>query len=76
MSAAPESLCIIAAVFYASAISPALVVRKTMVYGVTIASLLFAFASVEAFLAERLVDWLDVTDHFGPFVTTSSGRAS
>ena len=56
--------CVVAAVFYAGAVSPALVVRRTMVYGVTIALLLFAFATVEAFIAEQLVASLGVTDHF------------
>ena len=56
--------CIAAAVFYAGAISPTLVIRKTLVYGVSVALFLFAFASVEAFVAEHLVDALHVTDHF------------
>ena len=56
--------CIAAAVFYVGAISPSLVIRKTMVYGMTTALLLFIFASVEVFLHHQLVHWLGVTDTF------------
>lgn len=40
------------AAFYARAISPTLVIRKTFVYGVTVALLLFAYATMEAFVGE------------------------
>jgi hypothetical protein len=60
--------CVAAAVFYAGAISPTLVIRKTVVYGVSVALFLFAFASVEAFVAEHLVSALHVTDHFASAV--------
>jgi hypothetical protein len=50
--------------FYAGAISPALVIRKTFVYGATIALLLFTYATVEAFVANLLVDVIGVSDRF------------
>jgi hypothetical protein len=56
--------CFAAAVFYAGAISPALIVRKTLVYAVTVAVLLFVFAAVEIFIVESLVHALHVTDRF------------
>jgi hypothetical protein len=37
-------ICISAAVFYVGAISPALVIRKTVTYGATAALLLFTYA--------------------------------
>ena len=43
------------AVFYAGAISPALVIRKTFVYGVTAALLLFTYATLEAFVVNIVV---------------------
>lgn len=55
-------ICISAAVFYAGAISPALVIRKTFVYGVTVALLLFVYATIEAFIANLLVDVMGVSD--------------
>jgi hypothetical protein len=55
-------VCISAAVFYAGAISPALVIRKTFVYGATVALLLFAYATIEAFVANLLVDVMGVSD--------------
>lgn len=53
---------IAAAVFYVGAISPSLVIRKTVVYGLTSALLLFAFATVEVFLHHQIVHFLHVTD--------------
>ncbi len=48
-------ICFAAAVFYAGAISPALIVRKTLVYAATVALLLFLFAVVEIYVAHKLV---------------------
>ena len=59
-----QVICISAAVFYAGAISPALVIRKTFVYGATIALLLFTYATAEAFVANLLVDVIGVSDRF------------
>jgi hypothetical protein len=56
--------CLSAAVFYAGAMSPSLVIRKTVVYGATTALLLFVFATVEVFLHHQIVHLLDVTDTF------------
>jgi hypothetical protein len=57
-------ICISAAVFYAGAMSPALVVRKTIIYGATAALLLFTYAIVEAFLVNFLVDVTGINDRF------------
>jgi hypothetical protein len=57
-------ICISAAVFYAGAISPALVIRKTFIYGMTAALLLFTYAIVEAFLVNLLVDVTSISDRF------------
>jgi hypothetical protein len=57
-------VCIAAAVFYAGAISPSLVIRKTVVYGLTTTLLLFVFATVEVFLHHQIVHFLHVTDTF------------
>ena len=43
--------------------SPALVVRKTLVYGATISVLLFLFAALEIFIVEHLVELFELTDH-------------
>ena len=59
-----QVFCISMAVFYAGAISPALVIRKTFVYGVTVALLLFAYATMEAFVANLLVDKIGVSNSF------------
>jgi hypothetical protein len=59
-----QLVCISAAVFYVGAISPSLVIRKTMVFGLTTALLLFVFASVEVFLHHEIVHLLEVTDTF------------
>jgi hypothetical protein len=56
--------CTAAALFYAGAISPSLVIRKTVVYGLTIPLFLFGFATIEVFTAEHLVEALRITDHF------------
>jgi hypothetical protein len=56
------TVCFAAAVFYAGAISPSLVIRKTVVYGLTTALLLFVFATGEVFLHHQLVHLLHVTD--------------
>ena len=50
--------------FYAGAISPALVIRKTFVYGATAALLLFAYATVEAYVVNLLVDVTGINDRF------------
>jgi hypothetical protein len=57
-------ICISAAVFYAGAISPALVIRKTFIYGATAALLIFTYAIVEAFLVNLLVDVAGIGDRF------------
>lgn len=57
--------CFYAAVFHAGAISPELVLRKTVVYGATIAVLLFAFATVQAMISDALVDLLGIEDRAG-----------
>lgn len=54
--------CVVAAVFYVGAISPSLVIRKTVVFGLTTALLLFVFATVEVFLHHQIVHFLHVTD--------------
>jgi len=59
-----EVICISAAVFYAGAISPALVIRKTFIYGATAALLLFTYAIVEALLVNLLVDVTSISDRF------------
>jgi hypothetical protein len=59
-----QVICISAAVFYAGAISPALVIRKTFIYGATAALLLFTYAIVEAFLVNLLVDVTSISDRF------------
>jgi len=56
--------CPCMALFYAGAISPALVIRKTFVYGVTVALLLFTYATVEAFITNVLVDKIGVSNSF------------
>jgi hypothetical protein len=57
-----QLVCVAAAVFYAGAISPSLVIRKTVVFGLTTSLLLFVFASVEVFLHHQIVHLLHVTD--------------
>ena len=59
-----EVIFISAAVFYAGAISPTLVIRKTVIYGVTTALLLFTYATVEAFLVNLFVDVTGISDRF------------
>ena len=56
--------CPCMAVFYAGAISPALVLRKTFVYGVTAALLLFTYATVEAFVVNVIVAKTGINDQF------------
>jgi hypothetical protein len=57
-------VCFAAAVFYAGAISPALIVRKTLVYGATVTLLLFLAAVVEIYAAHTLIHALHVNDRF------------
>jgi hypothetical protein len=57
-------ICFAAAVFYAGAISPALIVRKTLVYGATVALLLFLAAVMEIYVAHTLIHALHVNDRF------------
>ena len=59
-----QVFCICAAVFYAGAISPALVIRKTLVYGATAALLLFVYATVEAYIVNVLVAVIGLNDRF------------
>jgi len=61
-------VCFAAAVFYAGAISPALIVRKTLVYGATVALLLFLFAVIEIYVAHSLIHALHVNDRFASAV--------
>lgn len=61
-------VCIAAAVFYAGAISPALIVRKTLAYGATVGLLLFLFAVVEIYLAHSVIHALQVDDRFASAV--------
>ena len=61
-------ICFAAAVFYAGAISPALIVRKTLVYGATVALLVFLFAVVEIYIAHSLIHALHVNDRFASAV--------
>ncbi len=63
-----QVVCICAAVFYAGAVSPVLVIRKTFVYGATAALLLFAYATIEAFVVNLLVEVAGVSDHFASAV--------
>ncbi len=61
-------ICFAAAVFYAGAISPALIVRKTLVYGATVALLLFLAAVAEIYVAHSLIHALHVNDRFASAV--------
>jgi hypothetical protein len=61
-------ICFAAAVFYAGAISPALIVRKTLVYAATVALLLFLFAVAEIYIAHSLMHALHVNDRFASAV--------
>ena len=61
-------ICFAAAVFYAGAISPALIVRKTLVFGATVGLLLFLFAVVEIYVAHMLIHALHVNDRFASAV--------
>jgi hypothetical protein len=61
-------VCFAAAVFYAGAISPALIVRKTLVYGATVALLLFLAAVVEIYIAHSVIHALHVDDRFASAV--------
>ena len=61
-------ICFAAAVFYAGAISPALIVRKTLVFGATVALLLFLFAVIEIYVAHSLIHALHVNDRFASAV--------
>jgi hypothetical protein len=56
--------CFAAAVFYAGAVTPALIVRKTLVFGATVAALLFLFAAAEIYIVESIVHALHVGDRF------------
>ena len=60
--------CFAAAVFYAGAISPALIVRKTLVYGATVTLLLFLAAVVEIYVAHSVIHALHVSDRFASAV--------
>jgi len=62
--ASVQVFCLCMAVFYAGAVSPTLVIRKTFVYGATAALLLFTYATFEAFVVNVLVDKLGVNDRF------------
>jgi hypothetical protein len=62
------AVCFAAAVFYAGAISPALIVRKTLVFGATVALLLFLAAVVEIYVAHSLIHALHVNDRFATAV--------
>jgi H+/Cl- antiporter ClcA len=64
-------VCFAAAVFYAGATSPALVVRKTVAYGATAALLLFTFAMIQSAIEDALVDLLGMTGRFGSAVVAT-----
>jgi hypothetical protein len=69
-------ICISAAVFYAGAMSPAFVIRKTFIYGATAALLLFGYAIVEAYVVNLLVEVAGISDHFaGALLGTLFGLA-
>jgi hypothetical protein len=55
-------MCFSAAVFYAGAISPEFVLRKTFVYGATVAVFLFAFSLLQELVVDSLVGNLGVAD--------------
>jgi len=55
-------------VFYAGAISSALIVRKTLVFGATVGLLLFLSAVVEIYVAHSLIHALHVSDRFASAV--------
>jgi hypothetical protein len=61
-------ICFAAAVFYAGAISPALIVRKTLVYGATVGLLLFLFAVFEIYVAHSVMHAFHVNDRFASAV--------
>jgi hypothetical protein len=60
--------CFAAAVFYAGAISPALIVRKTLVYAATVGLLVFLCAVIEIYIAHSLIHALHVNDRFASAV--------
>jgi hypothetical protein len=67
---------IVGAVFYVGAISPGLIIRKTLVYGATTASLLLAFATLQAVITDTLVEFFGVTDRLASaFMGTMFGLA-
>ena len=59
-----QVFCVCMAVFYAGAISATLVIRKTFVYGMTAALLLFTYATIEAFVVNILVAKTGINDQF------------
>jgi hypothetical protein len=61
-------ICIATAVFYAGAMSSALIVRKTLVFGATVGLLLFLSAVVEIYVAHSLIHALHVSDRFASAV--------
>lgn len=61
-------ICFAAAVFYAGAISPALIIRKTLVYSATVVLLLFLFAVIEIYIAHSVIHALHVNDRFATAV--------
>jgi len=60
--------CFAAAVFYAGVISPALIVRKTLVYAATVGLLVFLCAVIEIYIAHSLIHALHVNDRFASAV--------
>jgi hypothetical protein len=60
--------CFATAVFYAGAMSSALIVRKTLVLGATVGLLLFLSAVVEIYVAHSLIHALHVSDRFASAV--------
>ena len=59
-----QLFCICMAVFWAGAISPALVIRKTFVYGATAALLIFTYAIFEGFVTNFLSNKIGVSNNF------------
>jgi hypothetical protein len=70
------NLCIVLAIFRAGAVNPALVVRRTFVYGVTAAMLTFGLEVGAHLVAETLKETLAISDRLqGAVLGTFAGLA-
>jgi hypothetical protein len=68
--------CLSTALFYAGAVSPTLVLRKTVVYGAIVTVFLFAFSVFQDLVIDSLVEGLGVSDRFmGAIMATLFGLA-